>query len=83
MHRVLCYMDWHSHYWQSLVFKREVLDAMVREGIAAYAEKQVYITQMMAHHFSEQWLPTLDGHCITPHWPTHYTTHNESLSDTT
>ncbi len=82
MRHILCYMDWRSHHWQSLVFKRKVLDAMVREGIAAYTEKQVYITQMMAHHFSEQWLPTLEGHCITPHWPTHYTTHNESLPDT-
>lgn len=40
---IICYMDWHSHYWQSLVFKHEVLDAMVREGLKAYAEKRAYV----------------------------------------
>jgi len=39
MRRILCYMDWHSHYWRSLVSKREVLDVTVNKGIAAYAEK--------------------------------------------
>lgn len=56
MRRVLCYMDWRSRYWQSLVFKREVLDATVTEGIAAYAKKQADIAEMMAHRFSKKWL---------------------------
>jgi hypothetical protein len=46
-------MDWRSHYWLSLASKREVSDATVREGIAAYAEKQAYIAQMTAHRFSK------------------------------
>lgn len=78
MRRVLCYMDWRSQYWQSLVSKREVLDSTVREGIAAYASKQVYIAQMMAHRFSKQWLPVLEGNSIAPDWPVHYTSHKES-----
>lgn len=78
MRRVLCYMDWRSHYWQLLVSKRVVLDPTVREGIAAYASKQAYIAQMMAHRFSKQWLPVLEGHCITPGWPVQYTSHKES-----
>jgi len=73
MRRILCYMDWRSHYWRSLVSKREVLDATVNEGIAAYAEKQAYIAQMMAHRFSQRWLSVLEGHCIPPDWPVHYT----------
>jgi hypothetical protein len=83
MRRVICYMDWRSLHWRSLVSKREVLDAAVKEGIVAYAEKQAYIAQMMAHHFSKQWLPALGGHCINPDWPTHYTSYNESIPDTT
>jgi len=76
-------MDWHSLHWQSLVSKHEVLDATVKEGIVAYAEKQVYIAQIMAHHFSKQWLPMFEGHCITLDWPMHYTSHNESILGTT
>jgi hypothetical protein len=83
MCRVLCYMDWHSHYWHSLVSKREVLDATVREGIAAYADKQAYIAQMTAHRFSKQWLPVLESHRITRDWLVHYTSHKESIPDTT
>ena len=83
MHHVICYMDWRSHHWKSLVSEHKVLDATVREGIAAYAEKQANIAQMMAHRFSNQWLPALEGHCITPDWPTHYTSHNDSIPDTT
>jgi hypothetical protein len=79
MRRIICYMDWRSHHWQSLVSKREVLDTTVREGIAAYAEKQAYIAQMMAHRFSKQWLPTLEGHSIAG-WPTEYTSRNESTT---
>ena len=75
-------MDWHSHHWESLVSKCEVLDVTVREGIATYAEKQGYIAKRMAHHFSSKWLPSLEGHCITPDWPTHYTSHNESIPST-
>ena len=76
MRRILCYMDWRSHYWQSLVSKREGLDATVRDGIAAYAEKQAYIAQMIAQRCSKRWLPVLEGQCITPDWPVHYTSHN-------
>jgi hypothetical protein len=75
MRRVVCYMDWRSHHWQSLVSKREVSDATVREGLAAYAEKQAYIAQTMAHRLSKQWLPALEGHNIAPGWPTEYTSH--------
>ena len=83
MCHVIWYMDWRSRHWESLVSKRDMLDATVREGIAAYAEKQVYIAQTMAHHFSNQWLPLLEGHCITLDWPTHCVSHNTSISDTT
>ena len=83
MRRVICYMDWRSHHWQSLVSKREVLDATVREGIAAYAEKQAYVAKMMAHRFSKQWVPALEGYSITPDWPTRYRPDNESIPDTT
>ena len=86
MRRVICYMDWRLHHWQSRVSKREVSDATVEDGITAYAKKQAYIAQMMAHRFSKQWLPALKGHCIAPDWPTHYTSHNESfptIPDTT
>jgi hypothetical protein len=82
MRRVLCYMDWRSQYWQSLVSKREVLDSTVREGIAAYASKQAYVALMMARRFSEQWLPLLDSHCIAPDWPVQYTSHESSIPDT-
>ena len=53
MRRVLCYMDWRAQYWQSLVSKRQVLDATLREGTAAYAEKQAYVAQAMARNFSQ------------------------------
>ena len=81
MCRVLCYLDWRSHYWRSLVSKREVSHATVREGIAAYAEKQAYIAQMMAHRFSKEWLSTHGAHNITTDWPILYTSHKESIAD--
>ena len=56
MHHVLHYMNWHSRYWQSPVFKCEVLDTTVTEGIVAYAKKQAGIIETMAHHFSKKWL---------------------------
>jgi hypothetical protein len=82
MSRVLRYMDWRSHYWHSLVSKCDMLDATVREGIAAYAGKQAYIAQMMAHRFSKQWLSALESHCITLDWPVHYTSHESILGTT-
>jgi len=81
MRRVLCYLDWRSHYWRSLVSKREVSHATVREGIAAYAEKQACIAQMMAHRFSKEWLSTHGAHNITTDWPILYTSHKESIAD--
>ena len=81
MRCVLCYLDWRSHYWRSLVSKCAVLHATVREGIAAYAEKQAYIAQMMARRFSKEWLSVLEAHCITPDWPIHYTSHEKSIAD--
>jgi hypothetical protein len=73
MRRVLCYMDWRAQYWRSLVSKRQVSDATLREGMVAYAEKQAYIAQGMAHNFSQRWLPLLGGNSIIPDWPEHYT----------
>ena len=73
MRRVLCYMDWHAQYWQSLVSKRQVLDATLREGTAAYAEKQAYVAQAMARNFSQRWLPVLERCSIIPDWPERYT----------
>ena len=72
MRRVLCFMDWRAHHWRSLISKRQVSDATLREGIAAYAEKQAYIEEAMARNFSQKWIPTLGGHSITPDWPKHY-----------
>jgi hypothetical protein len=72
MRRVLCYMDWRAQYWQSLTLKRQVPDATLREGVAAYAEKQAYISQAMGRKFSQKWFPILGGNSITPDWPEHY-----------
>ena len=46
-------MDWHAEYWQSVVSLCQGLDATLREGTAAYAEKQAYIVQAMARNFSQ------------------------------
>jgi hypothetical protein len=72
MRRVLYYMDWRAHHWRSLISKRQVPDSALREGVAAYAEKQAYIAHGMARNFSHKWLPLLGGNSITPDWPEHY-----------
>jgi hypothetical protein len=73
MRHVLCYMDWHVQYWQSLISKRQVFDATLQEGTTAYAEKHVYVARAMAWNFSQQWLPELEQYSIIPDWPEHYT----------
>jgi hypothetical protein len=81
MRCVLCLMEWCAHYWKSLVSKQEVADAMVREGIAAYAEKQAYIAQAMGKHFAKEWLPIHERYCFTPNWPTQYNSDISGISE--
>jgi len=81
MRRVLCSMVWRAHYWKSLVSKREVVDATIREGIAAYAEKQAYIAQTMGKRFAKEWLPIHESYCFTPNWPAQYISDTSCISD--
>jgi hypothetical protein len=73
MRRVLYYMDWRAQYWQTLTSKRQGLDAVLQEGMAAYAEKQAYIARTMALTFSQRWLPLLEANSFHPDWPERYT----------
>jgi hypothetical protein len=55
-----------------LATARPNCEVHLREGLAAYAEKQAHIQREMAGRFADQWYPELVRSGVTPDWPLHY-----------
>jgi len=52
--------------------QRENARSDIKQGLEAYAAKQVAILQQMAHQFAEEWYPLLVGYGINIEWPEEY-----------
>jgi hypothetical protein len=66
------FFDWRSAWWRKLGTARPDCEVHLREGLAAYAEKQAHIQSEMASRFADQWYTELIRSGVTPDWPSHY-----------
>lgn len=55
MRRVLAFMEWHADWWEGRQALHEDLDAVLDEGMRAYAGKQAHIRRSMRNHFNHLW----------------------------
>jgi hypothetical protein len=55
MRRVLAFLEWHADWWEGHRALHEELDAVLDEGMRAYAGKQAHILQLMRNHFNHLW----------------------------
>jgi hypothetical protein len=55
MRRVLAFLEWHADWWEGHRALHEDLDAVLDEGMRAYAGKQAHIRQSMRNHFNHLW----------------------------
>ncbi|KAF9235029.1 hypothetical protein BU15DRAFT_51851, partial [Melanogaster broomeanus] len=62
MRRVLAFLEWHASWWESQAFRRTDLDAVVVEGLSAYAFRHAHIRRTMHDAFQALWTdPAPDG----------------------
>lgn len=69
MRRVLRYFEWKALWWKAQRDRRLQAEIDVREGAAAYAEKQAAIINKLAKSFASQWYPLLASNGLPTNWP--------------
>jgi hypothetical protein len=72
MRRVIVYHEWRAQWWRNERARRSDVDAATLHGIAAYAEKQAYLSESLARCSAAFWLPTLKTKGISPEWEARY-----------
>ncbi|THH18836.1 hypothetical protein EUX98_g8889 [Antrodiella citrinella] len=77
MRRVLEFLTWKASWWRAQAGQRADGSSMLKQGLAAYAEKEARVHEDLAKTFALRWYRILIFHKITPSWKTKY------LSDVT
>ena len=68
MRRTLAFFTWKSSWWRSQRDRRITSSPTLREGLAAYAEKQATMFDRLARKFAQRWLPLLRANGMPPVW---------------
>lgn len=72
MRRVLKYFEWKAAWWRSERDRRPQASTAIRDGLAAYAEKQAVTVHKLAKSFAAQWYPTLVANSLPTDWPSRF-----------
>ncbi|KAF8817302.1 hypothetical protein BYT27DRAFT_7075222, partial [Phlegmacium glaucopus] len=68
MRWVVAYFTWKAEWWWEQAKRRTHADHATQQGISAYAQKQAFIMNTLAHECMQQWLPALAEQGIVPSW---------------
>ena len=68
MCRVIAYHEWKAQWWLSQTAHRSDTDDAKLHGVAAYAEKQAYLSDQLAWQCAKHWLPALKERGISTEW---------------
>jgi hypothetical protein len=69
MRRVLRYFEWKASWWRTQQDRRSQASVDVRDGVAAYAQKQTTVVNKLARSFASKWYPTLIANGLPTDWP--------------
>ncbi|KIL55654.1 hypothetical protein M378DRAFT_17763, partial [Amanita muscaria Koide BX008] len=72
MRRTVAYLEWKASWWHSQATRRKTDDAIVQQGLQAYAERQAHLMKKLASSCAERWVPTLRKQGIEVTWATEY-----------
>ena len=68
MRRVLEYCSWKARWWRSRYVERPGVDAGVKSGLMAYAEKQTVVFERLGWKFGQEWTKVLSKHQLNAEW---------------
>jgi hypothetical protein len=80
MRRTLTFFEWKARWWRKRTHLRLTESGDLRNGIAAYAEKQAVLLERRAANYAQHWLPVLKAKGITPCWEGKYSTCEHHVS---
>jgi hypothetical protein len=72
MRRTIVYYEWKQQWWLEQDCQPTTRDDIIRQGIAAYSQKQAHYCRCMAESFAIAWLPFLQSEGIKPEWKDRY-----------
>ncbi|KAF9039085.1 hypothetical protein BJ165DRAFT_1531200 [Panaeolus papilionaceus] len=72
MRRVLAWFSYRADWWDNAAYQRTQGDAIVLQGVSAYAHKQADICRKMGDRCGTHWLPAMIELGITPGWADKY-----------
>ncbi|KAK7022232.1 CxC2 domain-containing protein [Favolaschia claudopus] len=55
MRRILVFLDWKAGWWRGLQGRDDITEAGLKEGLAAYMERQACIQEAMKRRFESDW----------------------------
>ncbi len=59
MRRTVVYLEWRARWWRNQISRRVTDDAVLAQGLHAYAKRQAYQMDMLAASCVKKWVPLL------------------------
>ncbi len=72
MRRTVVYLEWKARWWRNQMRRRTTDDAVLAQGLHAYARRQAYQLDMLAASCVQKWVPLLKKHDADISWASKY-----------